>query len=256
MSDAFAHSFRVNRARWDELADLHRRSPFYGIDKFRAGDSLGLSPIEAAEIGDVAGKRLVHLQCHIGLDTLYLARRGARATGLDFSPRAIAAARDFARESGLPTRFVEGNLYDALDLIPERFDVVYVTWGAICWLPDIARWAAIVATLLVPGGFLYLADGHPAAQMLEQDRADGPIESRYDYHTTGDALVFHQPVSYSGDADPMRNTEEHNWIHPLGAIINGLLSAGLALEFLHEHEVLPWRLFPCMSEGPDRKSVV
>ncbi len=250
MPDPFDRSFRVNRARWDELADIHRHSPFYGADRLRAG-SYRLTPIETAELGEVAGRRLVHLQCHIGLDTLHLARQGAIVTGLDFSPRAIEAARALAAETGLAARFVEGNVYDATDLIAERFDVVFITWGAITWLPDIARWAAIVATLLAPGGFLYLADAHPAALMLEQDAPDAPIVARYDYRTGAEPLVFHQPVSYSGDPDPTRHTAEHVWNHPLGAVVDALIAAGLVIEWLHEHDGLPWALFPCLEAGAD-----
>src|SRR4029453_3411876 len=133
----------------------------------RGGDVLG--PIESGEIGDIRGKRLLHLQCHFGLDTLSLARRGAVVTGLDFSAPAIAAARDLAAEAGLAARFVESNVYEAHAAIADRFDIVYVTWGAISWLNDIRRWAAVAAAFLAPGGFLYLAEHHPFPMMLQPD---------------------------------------------------------------------------------------
>ena len=124
-------------------------------------------PIEAAEIGEVDGKRVVHLQCHIGLDTLALARRGAAVAGVDFSGNAIAAARALAAESGLAAHFVEANVYDAVAETEGPFDIVYTTWGTIGWLPDIRRWADVVAGLLVPGGFLYFADHHPILTGLQ-----------------------------------------------------------------------------------------
>ena len=167
MAGSNDRSFRINRARWDELVPIHLRSPDYRVAAFKAGED-HLHPIEAAEIGPIAGKRLVHLQCHFGLDTLCLARRGAVVTGLDFSPAAIAAARALAAQTGIPARFVGGNIYEAPALLGERFDIVYVSWGALNWLPDIARWAAVVAALLDPGGFLYLLEGHPLAMALEQ----------------------------------------------------------------------------------------
>src|SRR5262249_13588362 len=156
------------------------RSPFYRVEQFLAGEDVRY-PIERAETGSVAGKRVVHLQCHFGLDTLCLARKGAIATGLDFAPSAIAKARDLAERSGLAARFVEGNVYDAPRLIPERFDLVYVTWGAICWLPDIAGWARVVAQMLALGGSLYLLEGHPFALALDQASAEGPILPAFDY---------------------------------------------------------------------------
>ena len=147
--------FDANRRRWDEAVALHIKgdSKVYRLSAFRAGADI-LGPIENDELGDVAGKRVLHLQCHFGLDTLCLARRGAEVTGLDFSSAAIKAARALSRETGVPATFVEGNLYDAPDLIDGAFDLVFVTWGAINWLPDIGRWAEIVAHFLKPGGAL------------------------------------------------------------------------------------------------------
>jgi 2-polyprenyl-3-methyl-5-hydroxy-6-metoxy-1,4-benzoquinol methylase len=148
MSDWYA----ANRRGWDERVAIHLRdrTGFYGVDGLKRGERT-LGPIVDAELGPVAGLSVVHLQCHFGLDTLTMARNGARVVGLDFSPAAIAAARALAAETGLAARFVEGDVYDAPKLIDERFDRVFVTWGAICWLPRIDRWAAVVAAMLKPG---------------------------------------------------------------------------------------------------------
>ena len=153
---------KVNRLNADRTAiHLRNRTGFYPIDRVRAGDD-AFGECEDTELGDVAGKRIVHLQCHFGLDTIRMARRGAIVTGLDFSTVAIIAARALATELGVPARFVEGNVYDAPALLDAQYDAAFVTWGSIIWLPDIRRWARIVAELLAPGGWLYLAEGHPS----------------------------------------------------------------------------------------------
>ena len=156
----------ANRANWDERVRVHLGPGGYDLAPLRAGRDR-LNAIEEAELGSVDGLRVLHLQCHFGRDTLILAQRGADVVGLDFSAPAITAARKLSSELGLESRarFIEADLYDAENAIPEphAFDLVFVTWGAITWLPDIRRWAEIVAHFLKPGGALYLADGHPAA---------------------------------------------------------------------------------------------
>lgn len=242
----------INKRNWDERVAIHRRdrTGFYAIDAWRDGGK-GLDGIEAAELGPIAGRSVVHLQCHFGLDTLALARLGATVTGLDFSPAAIEAARALAKETGLPARFVEGNVYDAPRLIEERFDLVFVTWGALCWLPDVAAWAAVVAAMLKPGGQLYLAEGHPGIMPLEEE--DGRLVFRHAWRQAPDApLSFETPTTYTGDPDLLTNKETLEWIHPLSAVVGGLLAAGLRLDFLHEHETLPWPAFPMMVETEGR----
>ncbi len=242
--------FETNLKRWDEAVDVHVNSAteVYRLADFRAGaDTLG--PIESSEIGDVAGKSVLHLQCHFGLDTLNLARRGATVTGLDFSPKAVAAARALAAEAGLEAAFVEGNVYDAPDLIEGRFDIVYVTWGTIVWLPDIVRWADVVAHFLKPGGFLYFLDGHPTALMFEQE--GDRLELRYPYFETGNPMTFDSAGTYTGDDYAFRNTRTFEWPHALSEIVNALLGAGLRLDMLNEHQRLAWKLFAMMETQDD-----
>ncbi|MDP3415954.1 bifunctional 2-polyprenyl-6-hydroxyphenol methylase/3-demethylubiquinol 3-O-methyltransferase UbiG [Falsiroseomonas sp.] len=236
----------ANRLNWDDRAEIHLRDStgFYGINAVRAGEKR-LDPIVDGELGDVAGLRVAHLQCHFGLDTVRLARRGAIATGLDFSPRAIAGARALGAELGLPVRFVEGNVYDAATLLDGPFDLVYVTWGALCWLPDMTRWARVVAALLAPGGALYLADSHPAMNALdEQDERlvlarpwQVPIDAPFRYNDT---------TTYTGAPDMLAHSQTYEWAHSFSAILGALLAAGFRLDFLHEHETLPWPAFPMM----------
>jgi SAM-dependent methyltransferase len=234
----------ANRRNWDERVPIHRRdrTGFYAVERFLAGDK-HLHAIQGGELGDVAGKRLIHLQCHFGLDTLILARHGAIVTGLDFSPAAIAEARRLAAQTGLPADFVCANIYDARQALAGDFDIAYVTWGTICWLPDLAAWGRTIAALLAPGGYLYFADAHPNMLILEE--RDSRLVHEYPIDTAPDCpLVFDQPHTYSDDTTPLRTTRTYEWIHSLSRIIGALLGAGLTLDFLHEHPGLPWPPFP------------
>ena len=236
----------ANLVNWEERAALHATDTTgsYRIADVIAGRD-NLHAIEAGEIGDVAGKRLVHLQCHIGLDTISLAARGAVATGLDFSPNALQAARDFAIRAGLKVRFVLSDIYDAPAALGEKFDIAYVTWGAINWLPDIARWAEVVAAVLAPGGFLYLAESHPSTLALEE--VEGRLVATYDWRTPrARPFVSDEPITYTGDARALSNTRTYEWIHPLSDIFAALAAAGLVVRDFREHDLLPYRLFPMM----------
>ena len=241
-----------NRSTWDERAALHLRDTngFYALDRFRAGEDT-LLDIEGKEIGDIAGRHLLHLQCHFGLDALSLARRGAIVTGLDFSATAIEAARQLAAEARLPAHFVQADLYEAMNVLEGGFDIVFVNWGSLNWLPDIYRWADNVAGLLAPGGFLYLAEQHPHLSTMRE--VDGRLEPAFPWRTPiDDPVVSETPTSYNGDETPLVNQRLHEWEHPLSDIIGGLLEAGLRLDFFHEFEVLPWQRLPMMVQTNDR----
>src|SRR5204863_2802900 len=209
-----------------------------------------LHAIELGELGEVKAKRLLHLQCHFGLDTLILARHGAIVTGLDFSPAAIAEARLLAAKTGLAAEFVCANVYDARGAVAGDFDIAYVTWGTICWLPDLTAWARTIAALLAPGGYLYFADAHPNMLILEE--RDGRLVHEYPIDTpAGRPLVFDQTHTYSDHATPLAATRTYEWIHSLSRIVGALLGAGLTLDFLHEHPTLPWPPFPMCVRAED-----
>ncbi len=245
----------LNRANWDERVPIHLAAPIYDPTPLRAGLARK-NAIEEAELGTVDGLRLLHLQCHFGRDTLILAQRGATVVGLDFSPPAIAAARTLADELGLADRahFVEADLYDAPNAIPEpaSFDRVYVTWGAICWLPDIAGWARIVAHFLKPGGALYLAEGHPSALVFDDavPLPDGRPGFFAPYFHS-DPLMLEEVADYADPDARLTNASTCQWIHPLGTVVTALISAGLRLDWLHEHDAVTWRMFACLIEGSD-----
>lgn len=234
----------LNRAWWDERVPLHLASEMYDLDRFRAEvDSAEGFPFE--ELGDVAGARLVHLQCHIGLDTLVLARRGARVTGLDFSKPAIEAARRIAEDLGVSdAHFVAADVYDAHTAIAAAgiepvFDVVYTGIGALAWLPDVERWAAVVASLLAPGGRFYIAEFHPITDVLDDERGMTVVG---DYFRR-EPLRFDEPGSY---ADPTAQTEVNEtvqWQHGLGEVASALVRAGLRIDLLHEHPVTYFERF-------------
>jgi len=240
----------ANRAQWDERVPLHVASEFYDQSKLRAGAG-ELYPIEEGELAalfpdGLEGKRILHLQCHFGADSLVLAQRGATVIGLDFSMPAIRAARALATEVGLAdrTRFINANIYDARHMLPEpeSFDLVYTTWGTIGWLPDVAEWAKIIEWFLKPGGQLYFADGHPSALVFESD-ADGKPVMAYPYDTEGVVDEIDDTTDYAVEGAVLENTKTFEWMHPLGDTVSALIAAGLTIDFLHEHYELPWKMF-------------
>jgi len=237
----------ANRANWDERVPVHLGPNGYDLTDIRSGNGT-MNPIEEAELGPVDGLRILHLQCHFGKDTLTLAQRGAEVVGLDFSGPAVSAAQALAEELGLSerARFVEGDLYDAIKLIPEpaSFDRVFVTWGALCWLPDIAGWANIVAHFLKPGGSLYLAEGHPAGLVLDDSVAypDGMPGFLVPYFDR-EALLFDETADYSDETAVLSNSATYEWMHPISEVITALIDAGLTLTWFHEHDSIPWKMF-------------
>jgi SAM-dependent methyltransferase len=238
---------RANRANWDERVGVHTGPRGYDLAPLRSGSGR-LNGIEETELPPIDGKRVAHLQCHFGADSLKLAQRGAEVVGLDFSAPAIETARGLADELGLAdrARFVHADLYDALQAIPtpHQFDVVFVTWGAICWLPDIAGWAEIVAALLRPGGLLYLAEGHPTAYVFDDATcsADG-MPGLFAPYFSREPVVDTEGQDYVDPGARLVNATIYNWIHPLGDIVTSLIASGMTLDWLHEHDAVPWRMF-------------
>ncbi|MDS0138171.1 MULTISPECIES: class I SAM-dependent methyltransferase [unclassified Amycolatopsis] len=238
-------SFAVNKANWDERAVLHAASPDYGFARF-AGDPAHLSGVvrfDRPRLGELTGLRAVHLQCHIGTDTISLSRLGAAMTGLDFSGAALAEARRLAEAAGAAVDFHEANVYDAVDVLGAgRFDLVYTGIGALCWLPSAARWAAVVAGLLRPGGRLFIREGHP--MLWAHDEAANPAVLRYPYFEHAEPLVFDDPETYVAVDRPLEHGLTHSWNHSLGEIITALLDHGLALTAFTEHDSVPWNAWP------------
>ena len=240
-----ANWLEYNRTNWDERVPIHVDGEFYDVAGFVSGRET-LPEFERTEVGDVRGKSLLHLQSHIGTDTLSWARHGATVTGLDFSQPAMAAAADLAKRIGVTdARWITSNVYDAAEALGgEQFDVVYTGTGALCWLPDIERWAQVAAALVKPGGFLYLSEFHPFGQTLDDEKGRTVA---YDYFNRA-GHVWDEPGTYADfDAQTKKNvTVEFD--HGLGDIINALITAGLRLEFLHEREMTRFARFEVLQE--------
>jgi SAM-dependent methyltransferase len=244
-ADDFGPELADNRKLWDAWTAIHTSSSFYDVARFRTDPSdLRIEPWEREEVGEVAGKTLLHVQCHFGLDTLSWARMGAQVTGIDFSEPAIAFARELAAEVGLAdaSRFLASNVYDlpVSPLAGETFDVVYTSRGVVCWLPDIERWGEIVASFVKPGGIFYIHEAHPMLWAVDDaQRTPNDLHLAYPYWG-GDVLTFPVEGSY---ADPTADVDaewEHGWNHSLGEIVTALATAGLRIEYLDEKPTVVW----------------
>jgi SAM-dependent methyltransferase len=238
-------SFAVNRAIWDERAPAHAASPDYGIERFLS-DPTYISEVvrfDLPRLGDVAGLGGVHLQCHIGTDTLSLARLGARMTGLDFSGAALVEARQLAAAAGQAIEFVQADVYDAVSVLGrERFDFVFTGIGALCWLPKIRPWAQLVADLLRPGGWLFIREGHP--MLWAVDERQDALVLEYPYFEREEPVVFDEGGTYVETDVEFEHTISHFWNHGLGELVTALLAAGMELTTLVEHDSVPWEALP------------
>jgi len=235
-----------NRASWDERVPAHVASAFYCVPRFQAepGYLSDVVEFDRPLLGDIAGLRGVHLQCHIGTDTISLARLGASMTGLDFSGPAVEAATELAEATGADATFVQSDVYAAADLLPNgAFDLVYTGIGALCWLPDIRRWARVVAALLRPGGRLFIREGHPMLWTIEE-RDDDLLVVKFPYFEQPDPLTWTEGGTYVDTDVVFEQNISHEWNHGLGEIVTALLDAGLDLTGLVEHDSVPWNAFP------------
>ncbi|MGZ5350691.1 MAG: class I SAM-dependent methyltransferase [Actinomycetota bacterium] len=244
-SEGHEQELADNRKLWDAWTAIHTTGSFYDVSRFRDdANDVRIEPWERAEVGDVTGRTLLHLQCHFGLDTLSWARLGAaRVTGVDFSEPAIAFANGLATETGLAdrARFVVSNVYDLPGpLEGETFDIVYTGRGVLSWLPDLGPWAEIVASFVVPGGIFYLHEGHPVMWAVDDDQTEpNGLTLAYDYWG-GDTLSFPVEGSYADPGADVDAEIEHGWNHSLGEIVTSLAANGLRIELLDEKRVLDW----------------
>lgn len=230
----------TNKANWNSRVAFHEQG--YSLDSFR-NDPAHISQVvqfDLPRLGSVAGLDGVHLQCHIGTDTLSLARLGAHMTGLDFSAPALDVARRLAAECGSSIDYVESDLYSASAALgTERFDFVFTGVGALCWLPDVRRWAQVVASLLKPGGFLFIREGHPMLWTLCDPRPDGLVVVEYPYfETTG--TVFIERTTYVEHDGELASPTTVGFNHGLGQIITAVAAAGLRMVLFEEHDSVPW----------------
>ncbi|WP_205499652.1 class I SAM-dependent methyltransferase [Rufibacter psychrotolerans] len=237
--------FELNRQAWNLRTGVHKDSAFYDVDSFKQGKN-SLNPLELDALGDVKGKKLLHLQCHFGQDTLSWARLGAKATGVDLSDEAITLARQLNEELGLDAEFVCCNVYDLPQHLKGQFDVVFTSYGVIGWLPDLDKWAQVITHFLKPGGTFFLAEFHPAIWMF--DNSFTRVE--YPYFNTGGPIVEESTGTYADTEAPISYTEV-SWNHSLSEVIGALLQQKLQLVDFQE---LPYSYYNCFAntaQGPD-----
>ena len=246
----------ANRANWDERVESH-------LDAYEAASFADTSgEITSVVIDDLVllkdwlpnqspqGLRLMHLQCHIGLDTLSWARLGAEVTGIDFSPKSVAAAAALAARASIPARFVESSIDDVTDVISEQFDVVYTSIGVLPWLPRLDTWARAIFELLEPGGVFFVRDAHPMVYAVDFDRTDELVITQ-PYFESGRAIRYDEGTTYADDSVRLENSVTYEWPHSLSEIIQSLLDAGLQITSFGEHRTIPWAALPGLVKDAD-----
>lgn len=246
MTNDYSDFFSANKDLWNKRTVVHKDSAFYDLEGFMKGTSV-LTSIELNEIGDVNGKKMLHLQCHFGMDSLDWARRGAEVTGVDLSDEAINEAKKLNNELGLSASFVCCNVYDTSDYVSDLFDIVFTSYGTIGWLPELKPWAAMIAERLKPGGMFYMADFHPVLWMFDDDFT----HIKYSYENK-DVIVVENEGTYT-DRNADIKGKEYGWNHSISEILNALISAGLQIEFFNEHMYSPYSCFRNMVETENGK---
>ncbi len=243
---AVGERLKVNRESWNERVPVHAASELYDVEGFKSG-RITLTDIERREIGSVSGKTLLHLQCHFGLDTMSWSRLGVKATGVDFSEAAIELARALNEELELDVRFIHSNIYNLPEALQEQFDIVFTSYGVLCWLPDIAKWAQVVSNHLKPGGVFYIVEFHPFAGVFDASESGDMVPTyRYFHH---DLFFEGGEPSYAGAQ--IIETPTYEWQHSLGDIVCALIDAGLRIEFLHEFPFSCYKAYAVMEQGDD-----
>jgi 2-polyprenyl-3-methyl-5-hydroxy-6-metoxy-1,4-benzoquinol methylase len=231
----------VNKELWNERTKHHLNSAFYDMEGFKAGNT-SLKDIELGLLGDIAGKSVLHLQCHFGQDTLSLSRMGAKATGVDLSDEAIATAQQLASEMNLDASFICCNIYDLPSHLDERFDIVFTTYGTIGWLPDLKPWASLIDRYLKPGGQFIFAEFHPAVWMFDNDFT----YVQYSYFNR-EAIIEIEQGTY-GDKDAPIQLESVGWNHSIDEVLQNLIDAGLQIRTFKEYDYSPYNCLNKMVE--------
>ena len=242
--------FDINQRRWDEMASIHSKSRFYDVKGFKEGKT-SLYGLEQRELGDVSEKSILHLMCHFGLDSMSLARKGAHVTGVDFSQGMVDMATKTNKELGLSAKFMQGNVYDVPRLIEEQFDIVYMTYGLLCWLPDLPKLFEVIASRLKPGGFLYMAEFHPYGMLMD-------VEDDKSYRVGGPYFVKDEPElidndrTYVDTEEKIQNTKSYEWQHTLMELLNGIFKSGLHMKYFNEHPFSSFQFHPDMELHEDK----
>ncbi|MFF4397462.1 class I SAM-dependent methyltransferase [Streptomyces sp. NPDC001480] len=251
--DEHERLMRTNQENWDARTPVHVASRFYGLDQ-TLDPARWFAPFEWDDLGDIGGRDVLHLQCHLGTETIAFAQRGARTVGLDFSAASVAAARAVADRAGLDVTYVRANVYDAPEALGQQcFDVVYTGKGALCYLPDLPLWARTVSRLLRPGGRLYVVEFHPLLNALGPKPApgEGPeLLLRHDY--LGGRGPVHRDATYTYTDGPAVEgvRDSYEWMHGIDEVVNAVTEAGMTIRRLRECDELPWPRWPQMVRTP------
>jgi SAM-dependent methyltransferase len=236
----------INRRLWNERTDVHLSSEFYDMENFRNGAS-SLQTIELELLGDIRGKKILHLQCHFGQDTLSLQRMGAQVTGMDLSDKAIAAAQQLNTELGLDARFICCDLYDLPAHLDETFDIVFTSYGTIGWLPDIRRWAKVVSQFTRPGGRFIFAEFHPVVWMFDDEFQ----KVAYRYFNSG-PIVETESGTYA-DRDAGIQEKSVGWNHSISEVVNALIGEDMEIKRLNEYDYSPYPCFRNVEKTGERE---
>lgn len=248
--DELKKFFQANEKMWDKNAKQNYKSKMYRVEEFLKGQTT-LNSIELEELGNVQGKTLLHLQCHFGLDTLSWAREGAKVTGVDFSEEAIKLAQQLAEKTNLKGNFIQANIYDLPEILNEKFDIVFTSYGVLCWLNDLTRWAEIIANFLKSGGIFYIAEFHPFIWVFDWDAND---DYRIDktYFSSSTPYKYTAEGSYAaGPNEKYEPTTIYEWGHKMSEVINAIIKAGLDIQFLHEFPISPFPRFAFLKQSED-----
>lgn len=238
------HYLDVNKNTWNAKTPIHIASAFYDMEGFLQGKT-SLKSIELVQLGEVKGKKMLHLQCHFGQDSLSWTRMGAKVTGLDFSEVAIEYAQKLNEELGLDAKFVCSDVYEAANVLTEKYDIVYTSYGVLGWLPDMQKWAKVVANCLATGGELHLVEFHPVVWMFDNDIT----YIQYSYFNR-EVIIEEEEATYA-DKDASLTSTSVTWNHPLSDVVNALISAGLRIEILQEYDFSPYNCFPNTVPAPE-----
>ena len=241
MTTDYSDYFLANKELWNKRTIVHKDSAFYNLAGFKSGENV-LTPVELNDLRDVKGKKLLHLQCHFGMDTLNWARLGANVTGIDFSDKAIDEARklndDPSINSGrMNAKFICCNVYDLKEHLDDKFDIVFTSYGTIGWLPDLEKWAGIISHYLKPGGTFYMAEFHPMVWMFD----DEFTHIQY-YYENREVIVTENYGTYT-DRKATITGKEYGWNHSISEVLNALIQAGLKIELFNEFMYSPYPNF-------------
>jgi SAM-dependent methyltransferase len=226
----------INKSTWNDKVDVHIDSDFYDLEGFLNGKST-LNAIELELLGNVKGKKVLHLQCHFGQDTMTFSRMGAIATGIDFSEKAIEKAREINKQLNLNTTFICCDIYDLPNHLNEKFDIVFTSYGTIGWFPDLDKWAKVISQLLKPGGKFVMADFHPVVWMFDNDFK----EIFYNYFNA-EAIIEDESGTYA-DREAEIVNKAITWNHPTSELLNALITNGLELNSFNEFDYSPYNCF-------------